>query len=53
MENKESDKVLLKDLATRSKNEDINNFVQVYATCRSMGGDLGEDHWSYVGDPVG
>ena len=40
VENKESDKVLLKDLATRSKNEDINNFVQVYATCRSMGGDL-------------
>ena len=40
IENKESDKVLLKDLATRSKNEDINNFVQVYATCRSMGGDL-------------
>lgn len=40
IENKESDKVLLKDLATRSKNEDINNFVQVYVTCRSMGGDL-------------
>lgn len=40
VENKESDKVLLKDLAARSRNEDINNFVQVYATCRSMGGDL-------------
>ena len=40
VENKESDKVLLKDLAVRSRNEDINNFVQVYATCRSMGGDL-------------
>lgn len=40
VENKESDKVLLKDLAARTKNEDVNNFVQVYATCRSMGGDL-------------
>ncbi len=40
LENKESDKVLLKDLASRSRNEDINNFVQVYITCRSMGGDL-------------
>lgn len=40
VENKESDKVLLKDLAVRSHNEDIYNFVQVYATCRSMGGDL-------------
>lgn len=40
VENKESDKVLLKDLAARSHNEDIHDFVQVYATCRSMGGDL-------------
>lgn len=40
VENKESDKVLLKDFALRSKNEDINNFVQVYITCRDMGGDL-------------
>lgn len=40
IENKESDKVLLKDFAYRSKNEDIDNFVQVYITCRNMGGDL-------------
>lgn len=40
VENKESDKVLLKDFALRSKNEDINNFVQVYITCRDMGGNL-------------
>lgn len=40
--NKESDKVLLSDFALRSKNEDINNFVQVYITCRNMGGDLGK-----------
>jgi len=39
-ENKESDKNLLTDLAHRTHNEDINNFVQVYITCRSMGGDL-------------
>lgn len=40
IENKESDKQLLKDFAFRSKSEDINNFVQVYITCRNMGGDL-------------
>ena len=40
LENNESDKVLLEDFARRTKSEDINNFVQVYATCRSMGGDL-------------
>ena len=39
-ENKESDKLLLKDFAFRSKSEDINNFVQVYITCRSMGGNM-------------
>lgn len=40
VENKESDKLLLKDFAYRSKSEDINNFVQVYITCRNMGGNL-------------
>ena len=40
VENKENDKVLLKDFADRSKNEDINDFVQVYITCRNLGGDL-------------
>jgi len=40
IENKESDKVLLKDFAMRSRSEDINNFVQVYITCRDMGGNL-------------
>lgn len=40
VENKESDKVLLQDLAMRSHIEDIDNFVQVYITCRSMGGNL-------------
>lgn len=40
LRNKESDKVLLKDFAFRSKSEDINNFVQVYVTCRNMGGNL-------------
>ena len=39
-ENKESDKLLLKDFACRSKIEDIEDFVQVYITCRNMGGDL-------------
>ena len=39
-ENNESDRILLADFAERSKNEDINNFVQVYITCRNMGGDL-------------
>ena len=39
-ENNESDRMLLADFAERSKNEDINNFVQVYITCRNMGGDL-------------
>lgn len=40
IENNESDRVLLADFARRSRNEDINNFVSVYITCRSMGGDL-------------
>jgi len=40
IQNKESDKELLKDFAFRSKSEDVNNFVQVYITCRSMGGNL-------------
>ncbi len=40
VENKESDKVLLKDFAARSRSEDIRNFVQVYITCRNMGGNL-------------
>lgn len=40
IQNKESDKVLLKDFAFRSKSEDINNFVQVYVACRNMGGNL-------------
>lgn len=39
-ENKESDKALLKDFASRSRSEDINNFVQVYIICRNMGGNL-------------
>lgn len=38
-ENNESDKVLLMDFARRTGSEDINNFVQVYTTCRSLGGD--------------
>ncbi len=40
IQNKESDKALLKDFAARSKNDDINDFVNVYVICRSMGGDL-------------
>ena len=40
VENKESDKLLLLDFALRSRSEDINNFVQVYMTCRTMGGNL-------------
>lgn len=40
LENKESDKVLLQDLAGRSHSEDIDNFVRVYIICRSKGGDL-------------
>lgn len=40
LENNESDRVLLADFAERSKCEDINNFVQVYITCRNLGGDL-------------
>ncbi|MDD4200012.1 MAG: type II secretion system F family protein [Eubacteriales bacterium] len=39
-ENNESDAVLLADFAERSRNEDINNFVQVYLTCRSLGGNM-------------
>lgn len=40
MQNNESDRVLLADFASRSRCEDIINFVQVYITCRNMGGDL-------------
>lgn len=40
VENRESDRILLSDFASRSKNEDIEDFVQVYAICRDMGGDL-------------
>lgn len=40
VDNKERDKVLLQDFAYRSKSEDINDFVQVYVTCRNMGGDI-------------
>ncbi|MDO4745622.1 MAG: hypothetical protein Q4B18_03605 [Bacillota bacterium] len=40
IENNESDKPLLQDLAYRSKSEDINDFVQVFNTCRDMGGDI-------------
>lgn len=39
-ENRESDIRLLLDFAERSGCEDIDDFVQVYATCRTMGGDL-------------
>ncbi|MCI7300152.1 type II secretion system F family protein [Ihubacter massiliensis] len=39
-ENRESDIRLLMDFAERSHCEDIDNFVQVYMTCRTMGGDL-------------
>ncbi len=39
-ENRESDIRLLLDFAERSGCEDIDNFAQVYATCRTMGGDL-------------
>ena len=40
VENNESDRELLADFARRSCCEDINNFVQVYIICRSLGGDL-------------
>ncbi len=40
IQNKESDKTLLKDFASRSRSEDINDFVNVYVICRSIGGDL-------------
>ena len=39
-ENRESDIRLLLDFAERSSCEDINNFVQVYMACRTMGGNL-------------
>ena len=39
-ENRESDVNLLLDFARRSNCEDIRNFVQVYITCRTMGGNL-------------
>ena len=40
LENNAADRLLLSDFARRSRSEDINSFVQVYLTCRSMGGDL-------------
>ncbi|MDO4869667.1 MAG: hypothetical protein Q4A65_05205 [Bacillota bacterium] len=40
VDNHESDRILLEDFARRSGHEDIRNFVQVYSTCRNMGGDL-------------
>ena len=39
-ENRESDIRLLIDFAERSHCEDIHNFVQVYMTCRTTGGNL-------------
>lgn len=39
-QNRESDIHLLLDLAERSGCEDIDNFVQVYMACRTMGGNL-------------
>lgn len=39
-DNNESDSVLLADFAGRSHCEDIRSFVQVYTTCRNLGGDL-------------
>ncbi len=39
-ENNESDRILLADFARRAHNDNINNFVRVYSTCRSLGGDL-------------
>ena len=39
-ENKENEIRLLKDFAQRSHCEDIENFVQVYASCVITGGDL-------------
>lgn len=39
-ENKENDVRLLRDFADRSHCEDIENFVQVYASCVITGGDL-------------
>lgn len=39
-ENNENDRILLADFAERSGSEDINNFAQVYITCRNLGGDL-------------
>ena len=40
LDNNESDRILLEDFARRAGSEDISNFVQVYVTCRKMGGDL-------------
>ena len=40
IENNESDAALLIDFADRAHSEDISNFVQVYITCRDLGGDL-------------
>ena len=39
-ENRESDIQIFLDFAKRSHCEDIDNFVQVYMTCRTMGGNL-------------
>lgn len=42
LENNDTDLELLTSLARRSGCEDIQNFVQVYLSCRSSGGDLVE-----------
>lgn len=39
-ENRENDVDLLLDFARRSHSEDINSFVQVYMTSKTMGGNL-------------
>jgi tight adherence protein B len=39
-EYRESDDDILKDFATRTRIEDISDFVDIYLTCRETGGDL-------------
>jgi tight adherence protein B len=41
-ENRDSEEVLLSGFAQRSGVEDIRNFVSVYLTCRSTGGDINQ-----------
>ncbi len=38
--NRESEEILLKDLAQRSGLEDLRAFAEVYALCRHLGGDM-------------